>query len=120
MSIVLTILTLAFKHVWLNKCDTKSLLKLYSPQQVNGNLFCKVGINNYVRSVILLSNSKENINGIYNIEDKNLLLFTESEKIVLKLILWNYNNEKCLEEFVGYLDSFGVCKKIYVQKNNEI
>ena len=119
MSTLFTILTIAFKHVWLNKCDTKSLLKMYSPQQVNGNLFCRVGINNYVRSVIL-SNSKEDINGIYNIEDKNLLLFTESEKIVVELILWNYNNKECLEEFFGYLDSFGVYKKICVKKNNEV
>ena len=119
MLTVLTILTLSFKHVWLNKYDTKSLLKLYSPQQVNGNLFCKVGINNYVRSVILLSNSKKNVNSIYNIEYKNLLLFTESEKIVMELVLWNYNNEKCIEEFVKYLNSFGVYKKIYMQKNNE-
>ena len=120
MSIVLTIFTLAFKHVWLNKCDVKSLLKLYSPQKVNGYLFCRVGINDYVRSVILLSDSKENVNGIYNIEDKNLLLFTESEKIVIKMVLWNYNNEECLKEFVDYLDSFGVYKEIHVQKNREI
>ena len=83
MSIVLTIFTLVFKHVWLNKCDTKSLLKMYSPKQVNVNLFCRVGINNYVRSVIL-SNSKENVNSIYNIEDNNLLFLLN-----LKKYSWN-------------------------------
>lgn len=43
----LILLSSAFNHIWLNKHDTKSILKWYSPQQVNGNLFCRVGINNY-------------------------------------------------------------------------
>ena len=110
---ILVLYTLALNHVWLNKYDTKSFLKLYSPQQVNGNLFCRVGINNYVKSVILMSNSKENINSVYNIKDKNLLFFSESEKIVVKLILWNDNQEECFQEFIDYLNSFGLYKKIY-------
>ncbi len=82
----LILLSYAFNHIWLNSYDTKSLLKLYSPQQINGNLYCRVGINNYVKSVILMSNHKENINGVYDVKDRNLLLFSESEKLVIKQV----------------------------------
>tara|TARA_B100001989_G_C24518679_1_gene454614 strand:- start:509 stop:868 length:360 start_codon:yes stop_codon:yes gene_type:complete len=118
--ISLLLSTLALNHVWLNKYDTKSFLKLYSPQQINGNLFCRVGINNYVKSVILMSSSKENIKGIYHINDKNLLLFSESENIVVKHILWNDNKEECFQEFLDYFNSFGVYKKIYSEYKNEV
>ena len=116
----LVILSTAFNHIWLNKHDTKDILKWYSPQQINGNLFCRVGINNYVKSVILMSNPRENINSIYDVNDKNLLIFSESEKIVVKLVLWNDNKEEHFQDFIDYLNSFGLYKKIYSEYKNEI
>jgi len=116
----LILLSSAFNHIWLNKHDTKSILKWYSPQQVNGNLFCRVGINNYVKSVILISNPRENINSIYDVNHKNLLIFSESEKIVVKFVLWNDNNEEHFQEFIDYLNYFCMYKKIHYEYNNEI
>ena len=120
MTILILLLSYASNHIWLNSYDTKSFLKLYSPQKINGNLYCRVGINNYVKSVILMSNHKENINGVYDVKDRNLLLFSESEKLVIKQVLWNDNKEENFQDFIEYLKSFGVYKKIYSEYKNYI
>ena len=110
---------LSFNHLWLNREDTKSILKKYSPQQINDHLFCTVGINNYVKTIILLQDEKKNRHGIIqfrNDYNMNLLVCTESETINVDSFLWVEKEQSSVKDFLKYL-SYHSMKKITYSKD---
>jgi len=101
---------LSYNHGWLNRESSKSIVKKYSPKQVNGNIFSSVGVNNYVKSILLLSDDTKNRNAIVQLKNEkmNVLIFTEDENICIDAFLWspNLSKQACIYEFLLYLSTY--------------
>lgn len=99
----------SFKNAWVNRKNAMSIVKKYSPQIVNQDIFSSIGVNNYAKSIILLSDNSKECGAIVQLEDDekiNLLIyFTEYNDLCIEHVLWSPLSEKesSLNSFVNYL-----------------
>lgn len=105
----ISLFVLSFRHVWLNREHSLSVVKKFRPLDVNGNLLSTTGVDRYVTSILLLSDTSLNRNAIlqYNENESiNLLIFNEETDVILvDGFLWSPQTSKkeSIENFVHYL-----------------
>jgi len=99
----------SFNNAWVNRKNAMSIVKRYSPQKVNQDIFSSIGINNYAKSIILLSDNSKDCAAVMQLEDDeriNLLIyFTDHNDLCIEHILWSPFSEKesSMNSFVNYL-----------------
>ena len=105
----ISLFVLTFRHVWLNREHSLSVVKKFRPLDVNGNLLSTTGVDRYVTSILLLSDTSLDRNTIlqyHENESINLLIFNEEADVILvDGFLWSPQTSKkeSIENFVNYL-----------------
>lgn len=105
----ISLFVLTFRHVWLNREHSLSVVKKFRPLDVNGNLLSTTGVDRYVTSILLLADTSLDRNTIlqyHENESINLLIFNEEADVILvDGFLWSSqtSRKESIENFVYYL-----------------
>ena len=100
---------LSFKHIWLNREHSLSVVKKFRPLDVNGNLLSTTGVDRYVTAILLLSDVSTDRNAILQYSENeaiNLLIFDEEiDVLLIDGFLWSpqVSKKKSIENFIHYL-----------------
>lgn len=116
---------ISLNHVVLNNEYSKSIVKKFKPQHMDGKIVSTIGVNKYVKTKLLFFNNeidRKSIVQLTNNNELNLLVFsiTEEHDFFIELLLWTpgTNKKKCLKCYMNYLHELNV-KKIKLSNDLE-
>lgn len=109
-------LSVSFHHAWLNSEHTKSIVSKFTPQNVDGTVVSTVGVNNYIKTKILLSDESTERKSVLQITSDskmNILVFSMVEdQFCVDSFLWTLGSKKknCIKHFKDFISIANVTK----------
>lgn len=108
--------SVSFHHAWLNSEHTKSIVSKFTPQNVDGTVVSTVGVNNYIKTKILLSDESTERKSILQITSDskmNILVFSmDEDQLCVDSFLWTLGSKKkiCIKHFKDFISTANVSK----------
>tara|TARA_A100001015_G_C14394203_1_gene482907 strand:- start:60 stop:464 length:405 start_codon:yes stop_codon:yes gene_type:complete len=109
-------LSVSFHHAWFNSEHTKSIVSKFTPQNIEGTVVSTVGVNNYIKTKILLSDESVERRSILQITSDykmNILVFSiDEDKLCVDSFLWTLGSNKniCMKHFINFISNSNVAK----------